>query len=117
MMPKRVLIVEDEPAIALALEDMVESLGWIAVGLASRVKQGLDLVEECTADLAILDVNLHGERSYPIADALADKGVPYIFATGYGNTEHPDRHRHVPTLTKPYTRESLRQTIVSITTN
>ncbi len=68
----------------------------------------------CAPDIAILDVNLHGERSYPIADALADRGVLYVFATGYGDTEHPGRHRHVPTLTKPYSLEDVRLIIGSI---
>jgi CheY-like chemotaxis protein len=109
--PKRMLIVEDEPAISLALEDIVESLGWVSVGFAARLQQGIGLAQSCAPDMAILDVNLHGEQSYPIADILADMGVPYIFATGYGDTEHPARHREAVTLTKPYTLEDVREAI------
>jgi DNA-binding response OmpR family regulator len=69
----RVLIVEDEPVIGLALEDILESFGWESAGIASRVVQALDLLETAMPDAAILDVNLHGEKSYPIADALADR--------------------------------------------
>jgi DNA-binding response OmpR family regulator len=110
---RRVLIVEDEPAIGLALEDMVENLGWVVVGVAARVQQGLDLVQACAPTFAILDVNLHGEQSYPIADALADSGVPYIFATGYGDSAHPPRHRQVLTLTKPYSLQALQNAIAA----
>jgi DNA-binding response OmpR family regulator len=85
----KVLIVEDEPIVGLALEDMLESLGWVVIGVAARVQQGLNMIQTTAPAFAILDVNLHGEQSYPIADALADRGVPYIFATGYGDTAHP----------------------------
>ncbi len=112
---KSVLIVEDEPAIGLALEDMVETLGWTVVGVAGRVEQGLSLVRTAAPTFAILDVNLHGEQSYPIADALADSGVPYIFATGYGDTAHPERHQQVLTLTKPYSLQDVEDAIRAAT--
>jgi CheY-like chemotaxis protein len=99
---RRILIVEDEPIIGLALEDMLECIGWQTVAIAARVQQALDLIASVAVDAAILDVNLHGERSYPVADDLAARGIPYIFATGYGDTEHPERHRCAPTITKPY---------------
>ncbi|MDP8994603.1 MAG: response regulator [Pseudomonadota bacterium] len=86
----------------MALEDMLESVGWQTVGIASRVAQAPYLIETAAPDGAVLDVNLHGDKSYPVADVLAARGVPYVFATGYENTEHPERHRHAPTVTKPY---------------
>jgi DNA-binding response OmpR family regulator len=112
---KTVLIVEDEPIVGLALEDMLESLGWVVIGVAARVQQGLDMIQTTAPAFAILDVNLHGEQSYPIADALADRGVPYIFATGYGDTAHPVRHQQVLTLTKPYSLQNVRDAIAAAT--
>jgi CheY-like chemotaxis protein len=106
--PGRILIVEDEPVIGLALEDMLEGVGWEVVGVVSRVAQALDLLQRTAPDVAILDVNLHGETSYPVADALAERNVPYVFATGYGDAEHPERHCHAPTVTKPYSLEDVR---------
>ena len=103
MAPKRILVVEDEPMIGFYLEDLLEALGWQSIGVATRVNQALRLLETETPDAAILDVNLHGERSYPVADLLAARQIPYLFATGYGDTEHPEQHRGVPTITKPYT--------------
>lgn len=110
----RVLIVEDEPVIGLALEDILESFGWKSAGIASRVVQALDLLETAMPDAAILDVNLHGEKSYSIADALAHRRVPYVFATGYGDAEHPERHRGVPTVTKPYSIDDVRLALLQI---
>ena len=108
MAGKRVLIVEDEPVIGFALEDMLDSLGWETIGVASRVQEALDLIRSDAPDTAILDVNLHGEKSYPVADLLADREIPYIFATGYGDSEHPPRHKQITTLTKPYSIEQIR---------
>lgn len=112
---RKLLIVEDEPVIGLALEDMVETLGWEVVGVAARVQQALDMIRTTEPSFAILDVNLHGEQSYPIADALADSGVPFIFATGYGDTAHPARHQRVLTLTKPYSLQEVRDAIAAVT--
>lgn len=110
---KRVLIVEDEPVIGFALEDMLEGLGWEIAGVATRVAQALQLIQASAPDAAILDVNLHGEQSYGVADALAALGVPYVFATGYGDTAHPERHRHVATVTKPYTVAHVEAALVA----
>jgi DNA-binding NarL/FixJ family response regulator len=113
-MQKRVLIVEDEPIVALNLEDMVESLGFTVVGSASRLDHGLQLARNAAPDLAILDVNLHGEKSYPIADLLADNGVPYFFATGYGSAGHPERHRRALTVAKPYSESVIADAIATV---
>jgi CheY-like chemotaxis protein len=73
---QRVLIVEDEMLVAILLEDMLAELGFEVAGTASRVANALPLVDTLTFDIAILDVNLAGEESFPIADALAEKGCP-----------------------------------------
>jgi DNA-binding response OmpR family regulator len=99
---RRILVLEDEPIVGFALEDMLEALGYDQIWLATRLDEAAKIIDEESIEVAILDVNIHGERSYPLADALADRGVPFIFATGYGDSEHPERHRHVVTITKPY---------------
>lgn len=78
----RVLVVEDEALVALQLEDMLADLGCAIIGPASRVCQALDLLGGQRVDAAVLDLNVAGELVYPVADALASRGLPYIFATG-----------------------------------
>lgn len=101
------LILEDEPIIGLALEDMLESLGVGSVLHAATLAAADAIVGDGELDWAILDVNIHGERSYPIADRLAALGVPFVFATGYGDTQHPPQHLRTPTLIKPYSLADL----------
>ena len=104
---KRILVVEDEPIIGFAIEDMLEALGCVVVGMAHQLTPALELVAMREFDAAVLDVNIGGETIYTVADALAAKGVPYIFATGYGDSLHPKAHLQAPTLTKPYTIDDL----------
>jgi CheY-like chemotaxis protein len=81
---KRVLVVEDEPVVAMCLEDILEGLGCITIGPASRLTEGLALAEAGGLDAAILDINLGGERSNAIAETLLGQAVPFAFASGYG---------------------------------
>ncbi len=104
---KRILVVEDEVVIGFAIEDMLASLGCEVTGIAHQMKPALELVEMRQFDAAVLDVNISGELSFAIADALAAKGVPYIFATGYGDALHPKAHLSAPTLTKPFSIDDL----------
>jgi CheY-like chemotaxis protein len=110
---RRVLIVEDEMLIALLLEDMLSELGYDVAGVATRVAIALPLINTLQFDLAILDVNLAGETSFPVADALAEKGRPYLFATGYGREGITSEHAHRPVLTKPFSIRDLRFAIQS----
>ena len=97
----RILVVEDEAIIAFGLEDMLMSAGAEVV-LACCLDEGAALLEGAAFDLAILDVNLKGVKSYPLAAALQQRAVPFLFATGYGRAEHPPEFAAVPTITKPY---------------
>jgi DNA-binding response OmpR family regulator len=107
---KLVLILEDEPIVGLALEDMIDEAGGRSV-YAERIEQALELVASEPLDAAILDINLHGKQSYPVAAALASRGVVYIFATGYGDTVHPDEFAEVPTVAKPYSFADLEKAL------
>jgi CheY-like chemotaxis protein len=99
---KRILVVEDEPIVALSLQDTLEDLGFVVVGPAFRVASALVLARGEAIDAAILDVNMAGEDSYGIAEALRARGIPYLFATGYGRQGLEAGHEHVPVLQKPY---------------
>ena len=104
--PLRVLVVEDEPVVAMCLEDILDALGCIPVGPASRLSEGLALAENEALDAAILDINLAGERSTPIAEALRARGVPFAFASGYGTT--PDGFAGgAPLIEKPYGERAI----------
>ncbi len=83
--PQRVLLVEDEMMIAMMLEDMLSDLGHQIVGVAMRLPQAMELARTAEIDIAILDINLDGRKSFPVAQALRDRGVKLIFASGYGS--------------------------------
>ncbi|WP_374448937.1 response regulator [Stella sp.] len=104
----RILIVEDEAMIAMLLEDMLEEMGCRVVATAGTLDEAMAAVgAEPALDLAILDVNLGGAETYPVADLLRRRGIPYIFSTGYGvGTLHPD-HQDRPTLSKPFVESEL----------
>lgn len=105
-----ILIVEDEPIIALALEDMLADEG-AEVCLAERLEDAFALLETGAPDAAILDVNVHGQASYPLARALAGRSIPFIFATGYGGAPHPPEFAGVPTIAKPYRLADIRSAL------
>lgn len=111
---KHVLVLEDEPIIGFALEDMLTSIGCPTVLLATRLDEAQNIIEQKRVDAAILDVNIHGHRSYSVADMLASRRLPYIFASGYGDMEHPLEHRSVPTLTKPYSTHDIEIALQSV---
>ncbi len=109
--PVRILLVEDEALIALMLEDMVEGMGCAVTAMAPRVSMGVSLAQTGDFDLAILDVNVAGENIEPVADTLAARGVPFIFATGYGEAGTPIRHRNRPVVAKPFREDQLQAAI------
>jgi len=110
----RILVVEDETLVAMLLEDMIGDLGGTIIGSASRLSRALEIVAERAneIDLAVLDVNLGGEEAFPVADALAERGVPFAFSTGYGNAGLPPAWRGRPTLQKPFTPEQVRAVLM-----
>ena len=100
---RSILIVEDEPLIAMMLEDFVLSLGHEVSGNCDSVETAMKEVENGTFDLAILDVNLKGENVWPVAAALRSKGTPFVLASGGHVDPPPAEFRNVPMIEKPYT--------------
>lgn len=101
----RILVVEDNFLVAEVVRDMLEASGCVIVGPVGRLDEGVRLASLETLDGAVLDVNLNGDRCYPIARALRDRGVPYLFLTGYNDDSamvpqdlRPARHLSKPVL-------------------
>lgn len=102
----RILLVEDEPMIAFALEDLVIELGYDVVGPAYRLAEALDLANREEFAAAVLDVNLNEERSFAVADLLYERGIPFVFATGYAEGG-VGWTREAMVIAKPYSRDQL----------
>ena len=103
---RRVLVVEDEMMVLMMIEDMLSDLGCESVTAAATTDQAIDLINAQVFDAAMLDMNLNGTKNSSIADALAARGVPFIFSTGYSHNimeDYPDR----PILKKPFQFEEL----------
>ena len=99
---RRLLLVEDNALIAMNVEDMLDMLGYVVVAAAEGVEEALAAVECGGIDAALLDVNLQGRNSFPVADALAARAVPFVFATGYGALGLREDLRDRPVLVKPF---------------
>ena len=104
---RKVLVVEDEMMIAMLIEDMLDEFGCKLVGPATNVPRALELIGKEKVDVAVLDLNLDGKDTYAIADALRQKNVPFIFATGYGSTGMRPEYGDRPVLQKPFQAKDL----------
>ncbi|MCA1660885.1 MAG: response regulator [Novosphingobium sp.] len=110
---KRVLVIEDEMLVLMAIEDMLSDLGCTAITVAGNLEKALNLIATQAFDVATLDINLNGQRSYPAAQALSDAGVPFAFSTGYGEHGVGEGYQSRPVLNKPFTRPQL-MTVLSV---
>jgi CheY-like chemotaxis protein len=109
-----ILVVEDEYLLAEALADALLALDVQVVGPVGVLAEALALIETAEIDGAVLDINLRGETVFPLADALAARRVPYVFATGYGQESLPERYRGVPTLSKPVDVAALKPLLTAM---
>jgi len=108
---RSILIVEDESLVAMMLEDFLACLGHEIAGTEDSVTGALAQAEAGGFDVAILDIHLQGEPCWPVADALADRGIPFVLATG-GHTEPPPpRHADAPILAKPFTLAGIERAL------
>lgn len=111
----RVLVVEDEFLVALGLEDNLRSLGYVVVGPVASLSAALDAAMHERVDAAILDVNLNGEPVYPAAAVLAERGIPFIFCSGYtGSVRVPREFADAPRVAKPYTSRIMADTLADL---
>ena len=104
---KNVLVVEDEIMIRLLLEDMLGDLGYTIAAAVGRIDDAVKVAKTGEYDVAILDVNLNGHTVSPVAEIIEARGLPFIFATGYGERGLPERFNNRPTLQKPFQQENL----------
>lgn len=111
---KRILVVEDEPLIAMALMDDLADLGCSVAGPAHTLTQARALIESESFDAALLDGNLSGQRVDEIAAAITQKGKSFVFVTGYGRDALPAGFRHAPVVEKPFTREQVAEALLSL---
>jgi len=105
---RSVLVVEDEFLIAEEMRSLVQQLGGTVIGPAGSIDAALDLLRVITPDIALLDINLHGNRVYLVAEALGAARVPFIFATGYDARLVDARFQDAPHLAKPFSLSGLR---------
>ena len=103
---RRMLIVEDEMLVLMDMEDTLADLGCASVA-AATVKQALTLIDAQTFDAAMLDMNLNGDQTHVVADALAARGVPFVFSTGYVGHVMWDGYCDRPVLRKPFRSTDL----------
>ncbi|MEB1529567.1 response regulator [Xanthomonas sp. WHRI 7945] len=105
--PLRVLIVEDESLVAMMIEDILTLQGLEVIANVATVPAALQAVEQGGFDIALLDVNIGGQQVFPVAEAIRDRGLPLVFATGYGLQGIREDLRHLPVVAKPFSPEYL----------
>ncbi|HDS1088209.1 response regulator [Stenotrophomonas sp. GD03701] len=110
----RVLLVEDEPTLMMVLEQAIAQVGYDVSKTAEDLPTALACAEEAAFDVAVLDVNLNGVESYPVADRLVELGVPFLFTTGLGANRLPDRFKGTPFLEKPFRLKEIAAALQSL---
>jgi CheY-like chemotaxis protein len=110
----KVLVVEDEALVSMLVEDMLTDLGCVVVGPAAEIEEALRLAGSADIDAALLDVNLGGRPIFPVADALKARGVPFAFASGYGEAGLSEDHRGAAVLQKPFREADLRRVLETL---
>ena len=105
---RRVLVVEDEVLVGMLLEEMLHELGYEVAALSTHLDEALILAHDAQFDVALLDINLNGRQSFPVADAIRARGLPLLFATGYGSRILTAPYKDTPILQKPFSLDELR---------
>jgi len=107
----QVLVIEDESVVAMLMEDILVDIGCEVIGTASRFDEAIEKLKSLAFDIVILDVNLNGRPTFSIADSLAEQGVAFVIATGYGATSLPEPLQSVPFLQKPFRQRDLERAL------
>jgi len=114
----RIMIVEDDALVALNLQEFAESLGCAVVGPVGRLKDALAMVDTAELDGAVLDINLHGEMVYPLAERLAEDQIPMLFCSGYALTSAvPAKFSRFKQIPKPCAEHTLKAAMVEVFTS
>jgi CheY-like chemotaxis protein len=111
---RRILVIEDEALIAMLLEDILLEIDDYDVDIVAQFSAGLEAARSGDYAFAVLDVNLNGVRSYPIADVLSERGIPYVFSTGYGAEGLEPAYAGQLVLQKPFQADQLRSTVAQL---
>ncbi len=111
---RRALVVEDEVLVGMLIEEMLRELGYELAALSTHLDEALSLARTAEFDVALLDINLNGQHSFPVADVIRARGLPFLFATGYGGRILGAPYRDVPILQKPFSLDELRRTLERI---
>ena len=113
-MTVRVLIVEDEPLVAALLEDMLSEAGYEIAACIGTLDKAMAALETLACDFAVLDINLRGRSTEPVAAVLRGRGVPFLFVSGYGNTQLSEQFLDAPLLSKPFREEQLIRAVKAV---
>jgi CheY-like chemotaxis protein len=104
----RILVVEDSLLVADTIAEILETVGCCVVGPVSRLHRALEIARDTELDGAVLDINLAGEFSFPVAAALTTRSIPFVFMTGYDDIRVlPPAYRSQPRLSKPFHTRDL----------
>ena len=110
----KVLIVEDEELIGMLLEEMLANRAFEVVGRATTLAQAQTMATSTEMDIALLDISLHGEPVFPVAQLLAERNIPFVFTTGYGAAGLPTAWAGHPVFCKPYNMQELTETLAKL---
>ena len=112
---RTILVVEDESLVAMLLETILEDMGCATLGPVSTIDEALAVIADGSSfDGALLDVNVAGKEVFPVAAALKERGVPFVFSTGYGEGGLPEEWRGHPTIQKPFTEDAVQQALMRV---
>ncbi len=105
----RVLVVEDEAMVAMLIEDMLEDIGCKVIDSIASLAKACDAATTADLDVAMLDMNIAGEKVFPVAQILRERGIPFLFSSGYGEAGLPAEYLSSQVLPKPFSQESLKE--------
>ena len=112
---RRVLVVEDESLVAMMIEEMLQELNCSVLGPAGDLAEAMGFAEKAEFDLALLDVSLRRTPSFPVAEILQKRGIPFAFMTGYGAQDFPPAYQQLPRLSKPFDLPDLQRALKALT--
>ncbi|HYM99147.1 MAG TPA: response regulator [Aestuariivirgaceae bacterium] len=107
----RFLLIEDEALILLNLKSALKDLGWEVSGTAAKIDAAMKVARTGSFDAAIIDINLDGSMTYPVADILRERAIPFAFTTGYGRTAIDNAYSEIPILQKPFSHDQLKNVV------